>query len=434
MNFAGWLHRAVRLAWFWVTIWVVLVVAAACVISVMYWDWLSIRESNGSTIRNIVLAAAAVIALPLAIWRSTVAERQAKTAQRQANTAQQGLLHERYQKGAEMLGSALLSVRLGGIYALQRLAEEHPGGYHTQIMRLLCAFVRNPPGSKEGQAARDAKEKAASAPPSLREDVQAVMTVIGNRSQADVDYENAIKNFRLDLYGADLAGAQLHTLNLCGANLRGACLTFATLSQADLSRADLMGANLDRADVKYANLSRASLQRARLSHMRGALADFSCTNLNGADLSEARLECVNLSDANVAAANFYRVLLRDANLSHIRASGANFSCADLIGANLSHARLGRANLSDANVAAVNLSHAELGYTNLSGTVFEKITVRTESVDQHPTEEDFFPRLTQTQLDEAQADPDNPPRIGRDVVDAETGKPLVWYGKSLEKER
>ena len=295
----------------------------------MYWDWLSIRESNGSTIRNIVLAAAAVIALPLAIWRSTVAERQAKTAQRQANTAQQGLLHERYQKGAEMLGSALLSVRLGGIYALQRLAEEHPGGYHTQIMRLLCAFVRNPPGSKEGQAARDAKEKAASAPPSLREDVQAVMTVIGNRSQADVDYENAIKNFRLDLCGADLAGAQLHTLNLCGANLRGACLTFATLSQADLSRADLMGANLDRADVKYANLSRASLQRARLSHMRGALADFSCTNLNGADLSEARLECVNLSDANVAAANFYRVLLRDANLSHIRASGANFSCADL---------------------------------------------------------------------------------------------------------
>ena len=72
----------------------------------MYWDWLSI-ESNGSTIRNIVLAAAAIIALPLAIWRSTVAERQAKTAQR-------SLLNERYLKGAEMLGSEVLSVRLAG--------------------------------------------------------------------------------------------------------------------------------------------------------------------------------------------------------------------------------------------------------------------------------------------------------------------------------
>ena len=115
----------------------VLVVTAVSVISIMYWDWLSI-ESNGSTIRNIVLVAAAMIALPLAIWRSIVAERQAKTAQR-------GLLNERYQKGAEMLGSGILSVRLGGIYALARLAREHPGGYHTQIMNLLCSFVRNPP-------------------------------------------------------------------------------------------------------------------------------------------------------------------------------------------------------------------------------------------------------------------------------------------------
>ena len=97
---AGWLRHAVRSAWlwithavpawFWITIWVVLVVTAVSVISIMYWDWLSI-ESNGSTIRNIVMVAAAMIALPLAIWRSIVAERQAKTAQR-------GLLNERYQK------------------------------------------------------------------------------------------------------------------------------------------------------------------------------------------------------------------------------------------------------------------------------------------------------------------------------------------------
>ena len=43
-----------------------------------------------------------------------------------------------------MLGSEVLSVRLGGIYALQRLAEEWPDQYHIQIMRLFCAFVRLP--------------------------------------------------------------------------------------------------------------------------------------------------------------------------------------------------------------------------------------------------------------------------------------------------
>ena len=110
----------------------------------MFWCWLSAGESGSTAIRNLGLVVAAIIALPLAIWRSIVAERQAATAQRQSETAQRGLLNERYQKGSEMLGSHVLSVRLGGIYALTRLAREHPGDYHTQIMSLLCAFA--PPG------------------------------------------------------------------------------------------------------------------------------------------------------------------------------------------------------------------------------------------------------------------------------------------------
>ena len=105
--------------------------------STLCWDSWRGEESNGTAIRNLVLVMAAIAALPLAIWRSKVAERQAETAQR-------GLLNERYQKGGEMLGSKELSVRLGGIYALARLAREYPGDYHTQIMNLLCAFVRNP--------------------------------------------------------------------------------------------------------------------------------------------------------------------------------------------------------------------------------------------------------------------------------------------------
>ena len=117
------------------------------------------------TIRDIALAAAAVIGLPLAIWSGTV-------AYRQADTAQQGLLHERYQKGAEMLGSELLSVRLGGIYALQHLAEDHPGQYHIQIMRLFCAFVRHPTMDASAQAKSSPGRKY----PRLREDVQAVIT------------------------------------------------------------------------------------------------------------------------------------------------------------------------------------------------------------------------------------------------------------------
>ena len=43
-----------------------------------------------------------------------------------------------------MLGNDVLSVRLGGIYALLRLAEDNPEQYHVQIMDLLCGSVRHP--------------------------------------------------------------------------------------------------------------------------------------------------------------------------------------------------------------------------------------------------------------------------------------------------
>ena len=62
---------------------------------IYFWVWL---QSNSDTLRNISLIFVAAIGLPLAYWRSRV-------AQTQADTAEQGLLNARYQKGAEMLGS-----------------------------------------------------------------------------------------------------------------------------------------------------------------------------------------------------------------------------------------------------------------------------------------------------------------------------------------
>ena len=175
------------------------------------WEWLSTNESPISAIRNIVLSSAAVIALPLAIWRSVVAARQVKTAQR-------GLLNERYQRGAEMLGSEMFSVRVGGIYALTRLAREYPGGYHTQIMRLLCSFVRTPPPSKKLP----------------REDVQAVMTALFERSMEN----EQIKLERKESYCLDLSRADLRYANLSSPNQEAQSLEVRACGM-------LIGVNLD---------------------------------------------------------------------------------------------------------------------------------------------------------------------------------------------
>ena len=185
-------------------------------------DWLSNVESWSAIIRNFGLVIAAVIALPLAIWRSIVAARQ-------ATTAQLGLLNERCKKGADMLASEKLTVRLGGIYTLAWLAREYPGDYHTPIMSLFCVFVRHA-SRKAGEVAESIKgdnltqilesdggldEEVIDRP---GEDVQEAMRAICNRSEAQIEIEQVAK-LRSNLVGANLSGADLQGANLRNANL-----------------------------------------------------------------------------------------------------------------------------------------------------------------------------------------------------------------------
>ena len=262
--------RTVKSGWFWITAWAVLVIVASLISSPYYWDWLSAEESNSSTIRNIFLAAAALIALPLAIWRSTVAGRQADTAQQQSGIAQRGLLNERYQKGAEMLGSRVLSVRLGGIYALQSLASENPEQYHIQIMRLFCAFVRNLDGVQDGsltpaiEIGSGGEEEGNDQPPRMREDVQAVMEAIGGRDEFVKRYVE--KEDGVELYFGE---ANLSFLRLDNADLSNASFSKANLSGTSFSKANLSGAKLWKTSLSGATFTEAYLAATDFSQSTG---------------------------------------------------------------------------------------------------------------------------------------------------------------------
>ena len=283
---------------------VLTIIAIGSVLSWLFWDHLHGKgEPLAPTIRNVTLVIAAPIALALAIWRSAVAGRQANIAQRQAELAQQqaelaerGFLSERYQKGAEMLGSGVLSVRLGGIYALQRLAEEHPVQYHIQIMRLFSAFARNP--TKDG------------VPTSmLREDVNAVLQAILDRGQNGIELENR-GQFSFDLTGSDLRGAYLAhadlaeailvSAKLIGAELRDANLRDGDLRHADLSNAQLSGTRLNNADLFNANLTNASFIRTDLSNTYLNEANLTNATIDLTDFSFARLDDSNLSDTKLS--------------------------------------------------------------------------------------------------------------------------------------
>ena len=59
------------------------------ILSIALWNWLSGDDSASTAIRNIGFIMAGSVALPLAIWRGVVADKQASAAQRQAGTALQ---------------------------------------------------------------------------------------------------------------------------------------------------------------------------------------------------------------------------------------------------------------------------------------------------------------------------------------------------------
>lgn len=211
---------------FWGVISITLIVGEIALV-LIYWDWLAIEppgmESRSATLRNAVLALAGPIAIVVATWRNVISNR--------------GLLNERCQKGAEMLGSEVLSVRLGGIYTLKRLARDEPEEYHVQIMRLLCAFVRYPTEAKDRMS--DPKDIHLGKR-RCREDVQEAMRVIGGRSKANIAVEKKA-DFYVNLNGADLVRANLAGLNLTGAYLLRTKLRLASLAWTNLSGVRLGG-------------------------------------------------------------------------------------------------------------------------------------------------------------------------------------------------
>jgi hypothetical protein len=246
---------------------------------------------------------------------------------RNISITREGQITDRFTKAIAQLGDGNLDVRLGGIYALERIAHESAKD-HGPIMEVLTAFLREhahrqpllvePPSKSESNAARVGPD----APPGLPADFQAIATVLGRRpEERRRDEGRALVLRDVDLCGADLVGAHLERVELRYAHLEKAILRYTHLEGAYLRDAHLEGANLRDAHMEKAILRDAHLEGADL---RGALlkqANLIGAHLEGANLRDAHLEGANLAGAYLDGADLTgthldRVDLRDARASH----------------------------------------------------------------------------------------------------------------------
>lgn len=237
----------------------------------------------------------------------------------------EGQITDRYNAAVENLGSDSADVRLGGVYALQRIMQDSARDQPT-IINVLSAYVRTHTAKVRSSKHMPARD--------LSTDVTAALRAACFRNTAGQRDGVAL----LDFHGADLSGADLAARSFdwhddpTHANLNGAHLNNTTWRGANLLFASLVAADLRHADLRDAKLHGSKLQ-----------ADFTGADLRGADLQEADLA---------------GVILR-----------ADFHNADLRGADLRGARLGPFfDLgSDSLAYSVDLTNADLRGANFTGT-------------------------------------------------------------------
>jgi hypothetical protein len=236
----------------------------------------------------------------------------------QLQTTREGQITERYTRAIDQLGHGELDVRLGGIYALERIARDSPDDRRT-IAEVLTAFVRTHspwPPSRPGQPDASAPVVEVPALQQRAPDVQASLTVLGRGAFGSFPDTTGLELNSIDLRKADLFRADLKRARFGHAHLRWANLKDANLEEADLDVANLQWARLSGARLERAYLNMTNLRSALLAD-----ANLKSARFGGADLTRADLTRANLERADLRGANFGRATLGEARLVGARADG-----------------------------------------------------------------------------------------------------------------
>lgn len=214
----------------------------------------------------------------------------------------QSQITDRFTKAIDQLGSVKAStagqkpeinveIRIGGVYALERIAYDSPRD-HWPIMNVLSNYVRvNPPISSQTKSSPE---------------IETILTVIGRR-----DTKQDPPGDRIDLTGSHFFGPSVNDANLIECILLNANLTDVDFSGSKLNDADFDGATLNQVDLSGTDLSGASFNGAKLDQE---------TNLKDATLSETDLENAVFGNVIIEHTDF-----SNANLKGTDIGGADFS-------------------------------------------------------------------------------------------------------------
>ncbi|WP_439570086.1 pentapeptide repeat-containing protein, partial [Roseovarius mucosus] len=296
------------------------------------WDW----RFTLAQLAALTTVLGAVIALPITINRLIL-------TRRQTDTVEQGHITDRINKAVEGLGATKLTktvletpryrkkdgewirdengdlvpakrpdgqdiidrevietsepnleVRIGAIYALERIAQDSARD-HIQIMEILCAYIRQnaPADTAEpldvaGLNSPEiyARLEGGSTP---RVDIQAAISVLARRKAERVESEK-LRKYRLDLRGCNLQNVDFGAGAWENAIFDKSSLDQAMLACSNLENASFDSCSFEKTDFKGAILTHISAKGATFRYVRISEDNENVAILNNVDKLAAKFD------------------------------------------------------------------------------------------------------------------------------------------------
>lgn len=254
---------------------------------------------------------------------------------RQVQVSHEGHLTGRFTQAIDQLGSDTLDTRIGGLYALERIAHNSKDD-RTAIAEVIAAFlrghapwlagdVRNPnqhPTHTVDQEIPWLRDRAA--------DVHAAITILGRHPAVKLSHRLSLS--RLDLRKAYLSDSHFLRATIRGSNLAACWARRARWEDCELVRTDLRYANLEYARLNGSQLRMAFLDGANLKDTHLIGVDLTAASMRGADLQRANLTGAKLHKVDLRGANLYRANLTRTQLVDCQIDATTILPDDITGA------------------------------------------------------------------------------------------------------
>ncbi|HEY2010710.1 MAG TPA: pentapeptide repeat-containing protein [Rhizomicrobium sp.] len=312
----------------------------------------SLIQGSPDDVYKILLGLAGVFGAPFVIWRTFVAHQQTVISRETHytdifTTAVEQLGATREVVGPPHRTEANLEVRLGAIYALERIAKDSERD-HWPIMEVLSAYIRNEQNTGAAIAAPEEAMEISGFTwtidiKPIRVDVQAAINVIGRRPKLRMMHERG-SGLKLDLSGANLQKAQF------SGEFRGADFQSSNMTKARFSDCDLVGSELQFSTLTGAVFRDCKIEKFDLNYLNDldGLSAYD-TSFRGMEFYGKMYACIfygcDFTGADLSSVVFNRVRFIRCDLSKVNFESANFEQActmtrcNLSGADFSGAKL-----------------------------------------------------------------------------------------------